>query len=399
MSEDTAAKVKVLGKGQAGLRELEKYVPRENIPDFLGGESPATLGPNDPLWSEVDAAIQSWGQGEDPFLIESDIRETSDRMKRERRAERKARLMRDASSARVSARAKPGQGKAGALHVEADDVADEAGQQGSMEELGEKKKPKRARARRASARAAIGKNALDGLEAVRRRRKGGVKALTLKGKGEKALDEMGDKKNPKKSRAKFSAQGLTPNRSRRKVGSGSSESISSLDIGVSKGVERSDQGIANDGEQLKSVLKGKDGATNEEQVDDSRATRVRRVKRVVTWQDEIDRVKRKEEDDRRKKEAEQNKSLEEVDADTNQKDTNRKGVNEGGYEEDGRGKTFGWSVLEGFVRGFVPDLKAMVDQIVGAMLAACKVLTGAVESVFVFLRDLFFEQVEIAEQE
>ena len=86
LSEDTVAKVKVLGKGEAGLKELERYIPRENIPEFLGGESVAVMGPTDPLWVEVDMAMRAWGQGEDPFLDRGDVLAEAARIGRERAA-------------------------------------------------------------------------------------------------------------------------------------------------------------------------------------------------------------------------------------------------------------------------------------------------------------------------
>ncbi|CAM9696560.1 unnamed protein product, partial [Hapterophycus canaliculatus] len=84
LSEDTVAKVKVLGKGEAGLRELEKYVPEENIPEFMGGESPAVIGPSDPLWTEVDSAVRSWAEGGDPFLDPAEVKRVSHLIARER---------------------------------------------------------------------------------------------------------------------------------------------------------------------------------------------------------------------------------------------------------------------------------------------------------------------------
>ncbi|CAM9380164.1 unnamed protein product [Scytosiphon promiscuus] len=88
LSEDTVAKVKVLGKGEAGLKELEKYVPKENIPEFMGGESPAVIGPSDPLWTEVDSAVRAWAEGGDPFLHPTEVKRVSQRIARERAAVR-----------------------------------------------------------------------------------------------------------------------------------------------------------------------------------------------------------------------------------------------------------------------------------------------------------------------
>lgn len=78
------AKVKVLGKGEAGLKKLAEYISRENIPDFLGGESPAIVGPADPLWAEVDAAMGAWANGGDPFLDRRAMRKVSARIERQR---------------------------------------------------------------------------------------------------------------------------------------------------------------------------------------------------------------------------------------------------------------------------------------------------------------------------
>lgn len=86
MSEDTVAKVKVLGKGEDGLKKLEAYIARENIPDFLGGESPAIVGPADPLWVDVDSAMGAWANGGDPFFDRRAMRGVSSRIERQRRA-------------------------------------------------------------------------------------------------------------------------------------------------------------------------------------------------------------------------------------------------------------------------------------------------------------------------
>lgn len=86
LSEDTVAKVKVLGKGEDGLKKLEAYIARENIPDFLGGESPAIVGSADPLWADVDSAMGAWANGEDPFFDRRAMHAVSSRIERQRRA-------------------------------------------------------------------------------------------------------------------------------------------------------------------------------------------------------------------------------------------------------------------------------------------------------------------------
>ena len=58
---------------------------QENIPEFLGGESPAIIGPSDPLWADVDAAVRAWAGGADPFLDRAEV----DRVSGSIRAKRK----------------------------------------------------------------------------------------------------------------------------------------------------------------------------------------------------------------------------------------------------------------------------------------------------------------------
>lgn len=87
LSEDTVAKVKVVGKGEAGLEELAKYIPEEHIPDFLGGPSHTTVGPEDPLWADVDRAMSAWANGSDPFLDRRALPRVVARLRRERAAE------------------------------------------------------------------------------------------------------------------------------------------------------------------------------------------------------------------------------------------------------------------------------------------------------------------------
>lgn len=73
-----------MGKGEAGLESLARYIPRKNIPDFLGGTSPTVLGPDDPLWVEVDAAMDAWAEGRDPFLDQRELCEVISRLREER---------------------------------------------------------------------------------------------------------------------------------------------------------------------------------------------------------------------------------------------------------------------------------------------------------------------------
>lgn len=86
MSEDTVAKIKVLGKGEASLDKLAEYIPMENIPDFLGGPSKTTVGAADPLWAEIDAATSAWANGSDPFIDKRMLRKIRGRLRRERAA-------------------------------------------------------------------------------------------------------------------------------------------------------------------------------------------------------------------------------------------------------------------------------------------------------------------------
>lgn len=52
----------------------------------MGGESPAVIGPSDPLWTEVDSAVQAWAEGVDPFLDPAEVKRVSRRIARERAA-------------------------------------------------------------------------------------------------------------------------------------------------------------------------------------------------------------------------------------------------------------------------------------------------------------------------
>lgn len=63
-------KVRIFGdKKSVVLEQLEAYIPRQNIPNFLGGDSSSALGSDaDSLWTEVDAVPAAGTNGEDPFL-------------------------------------------------------------------------------------------------------------------------------------------------------------------------------------------------------------------------------------------------------------------------------------------------------------------------------------------
>ena len=55
LNQDKRSSVKVLADGERGLLEqLADHIPKQNIPDFLGGEDPA-LGLDSPMWC--------WGLG------------------------------------------------------------------------------------------------------------------------------------------------------------------------------------------------------------------------------------------------------------------------------------------------------------------------------------------------
>lgn len=70
LDEEIKAKVRIIGEEKSvALEQLEAYIPRRNIPDFLGGDSPSALGSNaDSLWTDVDAAPAAVTNREGPFL-------------------------------------------------------------------------------------------------------------------------------------------------------------------------------------------------------------------------------------------------------------------------------------------------------------------------------------------
>lgn len=367
------AKVKVLGKGEAGLKELEKHIPRENIPDFLGGESISVVGPADPLWVEVDAAMAAWARGEDPFLDPNAVREISDSIiARERtRAAAASATAASASAATTTSVAASSAtavaAKAGTLNVLSNkDLSEQNTAVGKrvlpnhLQQVGDGSEDEEDREEKqeefvqlekevgVEVRAKVVKPGRVRSEARRKaevgRRKGGHRRRSSSGKVGRVAGARGKvcsshAKDNKTNKISSRGDALDVARSRRRE---------------TKTTADADGGTGGTGRASFETR----GAEEEAKVGvDGDHTLPGRTKRKAGG-------KRKMEvemdDDRRSKR-----------------------------------KALGETVIEGLIKDILPVLKAVVLQVWGALMAAWRVLLDTLGGVFRFLRDSLFEQVEI----
>lgn len=323
LSEDTVAKVKVLGKGDSGLTELEKYIPMENIPEFLGGKSRATVGPTDPLWLKVDAAMAAWAVGEDPFLEPREIRRVSTRIRRERAEAARAKAETEAEAeaeAKVSIRE-----MASKAPVQQDDTTTV-----TTVAAGLKEEDKEITG------GVLGEALVKARGTVRRSRE----------KTHTGTTSTGRSKRSRRKRRQSVGGVRVPRRRHGHSGSSKSSGVRMADIS---------------GDAVRPWSPGTSDRADRKAVAKTRGVEMR---------------------SRRRKEAAE---LEQEEAE----------AESSGGELDGgiAALAVGESAIERLLPEVVPVLRAVLVQVV----AAGRLLLSVVETVFCFLRGLFFEQVEVEE--
>ncbi|CAM9820356.1 unnamed protein product [Ectocarpus sp. 12 AP-2014] len=357
LSEDTVAKVKVLGKGEAGLKQLEEYIPKENIPEFLGGESRAVIGPSDPLWSDVDRAVRLWGDDGDPFLDPSEVKRVSRRIARERtssasKSKSKSKSRSRSRSAVAAAGAKGAQKEAVPSPVTATTGAVERDSRRSAADGGRKVRVTSSRGAVAASVSRVGKTTRSS-RSKRSKRQLGVpdSGKTVKGEsegglghadGEPAVDGEKHKERKRKNHHR-QRDGLVS--SEDTAGAGR-PSLSSHRRASSSSVSR--------------------GAVSDEAGSPSRKTQG--SKRTTPQEDD----------------SEEGLGTEDI------------------IGDDGKAVALGDTVigeraLEGIAKALGPVLGTYFLQIVAGLASVGRVLWGTVESVLLLLRDLFFEQIEVEE--
>ncbi|CBJ30377.1 conserved unknown protein [Ectocarpus siliculosus] len=357
LSEDTVAKVKVLGKGEAGLQQLEEYIPKENIPEFLGGESRAVIGPSDPLWSDFDRAVRLWGDDGDPFLDPSEVKRVSRRIAGERTSSASKSKSKSKSKSRSTSRsavaapgAKGAQEQAVPASVTATTGAVERGNRRGAADGGRKVRVTSSRGAAAASVSRVGKTTrsssskrskrqLDSGKTVKGESEGGLGHAD----GEPAVD--GEKHEDRRKRKSHRRQrdGLVS--SEGTTGAGR-PSLSSHRRASSSSVSR--------------------GAASDEAGSPSRKTRG--SKRTTPQEDD----------------SEEGTDTEDI------------------IRDDGKAVALGDTVigeraLQGVAKALGPVLGAYFLQIVAGLASVGRVLWGTVESVLLLLRDLFFEQIEVEE--
>ncbi|CAM9788796.1 unnamed protein product, partial [Laminaria digitata] len=368
LSEDTVAKVKVLGTGQAGLKELERYIPRENIPEFLGGESPAVVGPTDPLWVEVDTAMSAWVQGKDPFLDRGDVRQVAARIGRERSIA--VREMAAAATTELVEEEAEARGGVGAVTAGAGSMA--KNERGTLE---------RGFLERKGVVFGVGQGEGEGIAATAVAAAAAVAGR--KGGAEKEMEE-----EEEEGEGGVLALG------------GSGEERAKVRVGGSKARRKADPGRRRGREggshrrRLHEVLE--QAETSGSGSGSSRRKTKPKVNVSAVGGEGLDalsvRRRRRREDAARgsMKDAVSEKGIREEGKDREEEE------GEGEAEVDQRAaRGVGERVVEGLLGGLFPVLTAMFAQVVSAVVATAKVLLSAAEDVLRFLRDALFELVEV----
>lgn len=354
--------------------------PKENIPEFLGGESPAIIGPSDPLWADVDAAVRSWASGGDPFLDRADVDRVSGRIRRERKRSLQARSIAESKS-RARAESKAGERLLGeetekSRLLPAAELERAPGVASAAELDGEDRKARV----RASRRAVSGSG---GRRSKSRKQLPDGSAETKKGVREG--EEKGRKKKHRRQRGETVSSATTAGRpsssaSRRRTTSPpplrptatKTTTASAAPPGDAGKAAPSAAARAKGSSERGSILRGssvRETVGSRSRGRGGKKGRGRslkdRRKKSVTWEDEgVQAAETEDGDD------------EEVAA-------------------EGDDGAVGERVLDGFARGVMPLLHAWFSQLVAGLLAVGRVLLSTAESVFRFLRDAFFEQVEV----
>lgn len=385
--------------------------PKGNIPEFLGGESPAIIGPSDPLWADVDGAVRSWASGGDPFLDRAEVDRVSGRIRKERENALRATSKAEPRSKSKAQAQAPSRSEAKAREVLMGEEAEEerplapaAEQERALPAAGVDDGRRRARAktsRRAASASAVAVAAGGRAKSCNkgaRRSKGHRQTADLgketprlvredrdRGKGEQRKKKHGRQRGGLASSSSSSATGrLSPSSSRRRTTSQSSLPSATNKTTLSRGAVGNAAGVAAAARAKGtsgrgSVLRGPAvqetlGSPHRGQVGGEKDGRGRRShtspkKKSVTWEDA---------------QVEENEEQDEKEAD-----------DDGRAMAGGGGGTVGERLLEGFARGVMPVLRAWVSQLVAGLLAAGKMLMNAAERVLRFLRGALFEQVEV----
>ncbi|CAM9660035.1 unnamed protein product [Ectocarpus sp. 4 AP-2014] len=355
LSEDTVAKVKVLGKGEAGLKQLEEHIPKENIPKFLGGESRAVIGPSDPLWSDVDRAVRLWGDDGDPFLDPSEVKRVSRRIARERTSSAsKSKSKSRSRSAVAAAGGKCAQEEAVPSPVTAATGAVKRDSRSGDADGGRKVRVTSSRGAAAASVSRVGKTTRSSHSSKRSKRQLGApdSGKTVKGKsgggsghadGQPAVDGEKHEERRKRKSHRRQRDGLVS--SEGTTGAGR-PSLSSHRRASSSSVSQ--------------------GAASDEAGSPSRKTRG--SKRTTPSEDD----------------SEEGLGTEDI-------------IGDHGKAVALGDTVIGERALQGVARALGPVLGTYFLEIMAGLASFGRVLWGTVESVLLLLRDLFFEQIEVEE--